>query len=253
MTQLVFEFARQESPLAVRALRPFFYYFGGKRRCAPLYPAPRYGKIIEPFAGAAGYSTLYADRDVTLRDASPVVCGVWDYLIHATEQEILSLPVPVAHVDELAVCQEARWLIGFWLNTGTAHPSKQPSKWMRDGWRPHSCWGQTVRAMLASQVGRIRHWGVSCGDYSESPDEEATWFVDPPYKVVGERHYPSKVDDYAALAVWCRSRLGQVIVCERGGADWLPFTPLGRIKTLCGKSGKVHSEEAVYYQNGKEV
>lgn len=44
--------------------------------------------------------------------------------------------------------------------------------------------------------------------------------------------------DFDALATWCRSRTGQVIVCEQQGATWLPFTPLadalnsqGKIKT----------------------
>lgn len=31
--------------------------------------------------------------------------------------------------------------------------------------------------------------------------------------------------DYAVLADWCRTRRGQVMVCEQDGAEWLPFVP----------------------------
>ena len=37
---------------------PLFCYFGSKYRAAPHYPKPLYPHIIEPFAGAAGYSLL---------------------------------------------------------------------------------------------------------------------------------------------------------------------------------------------------
>ncbi len=32
--------------------------------------------------------------------------------------------------------------------------------------------------------------------------------------------------DFVALGSWCQQRLGQTIVCEYEGADWLPFVPL---------------------------
>ena len=54
-------------------LRPFIRYYGGKWRAAPLYPAPMHSTIIEPFAGAAGYSMRYPDRDVILVERYPVI------------------------------------------------------------------------------------------------------------------------------------------------------------------------------------
>ena len=55
---------------------------------------------------------------------------------------------------------------------------------------------------------------------------EASWFVDPPYQNQGKHyHYGPENVDFAMLGNWCRTRLGQVIVCENEGADWLPFTP----------------------------
>ena len=61
---------------------------------------------------------------------------------------------------------------------------------------------------------------------------EATWFIDPPYRVAG-RHYRFGPDDidYVSLGEWCRERPGLVIVCENAGADWLPFRPLDETKT----------------------
>lgn len=95
-------------------MKPFFCYFGGKWRAAPRYPQPRFATIIEPFAGAAGYATRYADRNVRLYDVNPVVVGVWDYLIKASPSDVMGLPTKITSTDDLppSVPQEARWLIG---------------------------------------------------------------------------------------------------------------------------------------------
>jgi hypothetical protein len=53
----------------------------------------------------------------------------------------------------------------------------------------------------------------------------ATWFIDPPY-VDGGKSYRYSEIDYPKLAAWCLRLRGQVIVCERQGADWLPFRML---------------------------
>lgn len=208
-------------------LKPFFKYFGGKWRIAPRYPAPEHDILIEPFAGAAGYSLRYPDRKVVLVEPYDVLVGIWCYLIDVQPSEILALPdVPDdGTVDDLNVCQEAKWLIGFWVNAGTERPCQSPSKWMREGKAPGTFWGRQARQRIASQVEHIRHWCVIHGDYSSLPDHvEATWFVDPPYQVRGTRYVHSNLD-YATLGAWCRSRQGQVMVCENEGADWLPFQP----------------------------
>jgi hypothetical protein len=138
-------------------LRPFFTYFGGKWRAAPRYPAPAFDRIVEPFAGAAGYSLRYPERRVMVNDLDPAVSGLWRYLIAVSPEEILRLPERIEHVDEIRGPQEARWLVGFWLNKGMTAPCKTPSKWMRDGWRPDSQWGEAIRLRIASQVEHIRH------------------------------------------------------------------------------------------------
>lgn len=233
-------------------LRPFFGYYGGKWRDTPkLYPAPAHDHIIEPFAGSAGYSLRYASRRVTLCERDPILAGIWRYLVGVSEKEVRSLPdVPLdGSIDDLnGVCQEARWLIGFWLNRGVALPRKRPSKWMRDRIRPGSFWGERVRETIARQVSQIRHWKIVEGDYRDVRVRgAATWFVDPPYQIAG-RHYrfgPSTIC-YDELREWVLARRGQVIVCENVGADWLPFISADDTKTT--RAGR-RSIEAVWIRS----
>lgn len=199
------------------------------------YPKPRHATIVEPFAGSAGFSLRYADRRVVLCEIDPVIASVWRYLIGVSPQEIRSIPdVPLGgSVDDLPVPQEARWLVGFWVNRGVSRPRNKPSRWMREGIRPGSFWGDRVRSSIASQVDSIRHWRLFECDYRSCPVVgPATWFVDPPYQGAGKHYtFGSSGIDYQELGGWCRSRVGQVIVCENEGACWLPFRPLADIKT----------------------
>jgi site-specific DNA-adenine methylase len=228
-------------------LKPFLSYFGSKWRVSPHYPQPQHQTIIEPFAGAAGYSLRYPERNVKLYDADPTIVCVWDFLIHASPEEIRALPVKVEHVDELHVCQEAKWLIGFWLNKGTTRPSKTPGKWMRtyQSTQTGTYWSEAIRQRLASQVAHIRHWTIKQASYDSIPNMAATWFVDPPYAEAG-KHYKFHDLDYPRLGNWCRSRNGQVIVCENTGADWLPFRAFRTIKGLEGKRGGKKSVEVIW-------
>lgn len=218
-------------------LKPFFCFYGGKWRAAPQYPQPKHNLIIEPFAGAAGYSTRYPDRQVKLFDVDPIIVGLWQYLIKAKPQEILDLPLLGIDqsVDNFNICQEAKWLIGFWLNKGASAPRKTPSSWMRSGIRPKSMWGIEIRTRLALQVLKIKHWSCNLSSYVNILNENATWFIDPPYQKAG-KYYRYKAIDYAALADWSRQRLGQSMVCEAKGADWLPFRSLGSFKANNGRS-----------------
>jgi hypothetical protein len=230
-------------------LKPFFCFFGGKWRAAPRYPKPELNTIIEPFAGAAGYATRYPDRKVILIEKDPIIAALWRYLITASAATILSLPlVPMnGSVDSLDVCPEARSLIGFWMNKGTTRPAHIPGLWMRQGLRPNSFWGPTIRQRIASQVNAISHWTIVEGDYQQSPDIEATWFIDPPYQDAGSAYKCSARDiDFQQLQCWCRSRSGQVMVCENEGANWLPFEPFLTIKGTEGKRRTARSREALW-------
>lgn len=176
-----------------RGLRPFFGFYGGKWRDTPKhYPPPRYDTIVEPFAGSAGYSVRYADRKVILGEKDEVIYGVWHYLIHVSSDEVRAIPdlEPGQSVADLDIPQEARWLVGFWLNRGASRPRTGPSAWMRDGIRPGSFWGDRVRETIALQVDSIRHWKVYNCSYETLPSHvrgHATWFIDPPYQKQASR------------------------------------------------------------------
>ena len=230
-----------------KGLRPFFGFYGGKWRDARSYPAPMHRTVVEPFAGSAGFSVRHAHLDIVLCEADPVIASVWTYLTKVKPKEILKIPdVPLnGTVEDLNLVQEAEWLVGFWLNRGAPRPRKRPSKWMRDRIRPGSFWGDRARETIASQVEYIRHWKVHNCSYEHCPVlGPATWFVDAPYQRAGKHYvYGSEGLDFNTLGHWCRSRAGQVIVCEGAGADWLPFRGLAEIKTT--RAGR-RSKEVVW-------
>lgn len=231
------------------SLKPFWCYYGGKFRAAPHYPAPKYNTIIEPFAGAAGYSLRHYQRNIILCEADPLVANLWAYLIRVSAEEIRRIPTGVGHVDEVPGPQEARHLVGFWFNKGTERPYLTPSRWMRDNNRPNSFWGEVIRERIATQVDKIRHWKVRYGSYVDLANQQATWFVDPPYDNDAGKRYKHQIEDYTALGAWCRTRQGQTIVCENVGASWLPFTYFKHTKSLEGAHGKARSAEAIWVSN----
>lgn len=231
----------------MKPLRPFFSYYGAKWRIAKTYPAPEYPVVIEPFAGSACYSLHHHDRRVVLVEKNPVLAGIWAYLVSATPAEIRRLPFlrPDQTVEDLkGIPQEARDLIGFWCCRSGAAPAKGPNAWMKkhaEGY-PGSFWGPRAKERIASQVEAIRHWEIWQGDYRECLNRvnPATYFVDPPYQEAGKFYtYGPDQLDYPALAEWCRTRNGQVIVCENEGANWLPFQPHKEIWGTRKKSKEV--------------
>lgn len=230
-------------------MRPFFGFYGGKWRDAlKHYPPPDHDTVVEPFAGSAGYAVRYAGRRVILGEIDPVIYGVWEYLISVKASEILAIPdvEPGQSVNDLPIPQEARWLVGFWLNRGASRPRIGPSAWMRDGIRPGSFWGERVRQMIATQVDLVRHWEVHNTSYEDLPfSGKATWFIDPPYQKQGQHYrFGAARIDYPALGEWCRTRQGQVIVCENEGADWLPFTPLA-VEQMVAEQGQTLDDVSV--------
>jgi site-specific DNA-adenine methylase len=231
--------------------RPFLSYYGGKFRAAHHYPPPSCPRLIEPFAGSAGYACRYPHLSVTLYDIDPIICGVWEYLIRSSRLDILSLPLLplVGHVDDLPshVCQEAKWLIGFWLGRGTWYPRDQHSAWGKTGDYEGHFWSVKTRAAIAEQVQYIQHWRVSNRSYTEVANRTATWFVDPPYSSSAGRRYTFNQIEYSHLASWCQTRQGQVLVCEHNGADWLPFEHLVSIQSAKGKRRhQLQSHESVW-------
>lgn len=224
-------------------LKPFWRYYGGKYRAAPRYPTPQYGTIVEPFAGAAGYAMRYPHLQIVLVEKYPVIAEIWRYLIGVSDAEIRRIPLDPQSVDDLPgwVPAPAKNLIGWWFNNATTAPCKTLSagrlKLAQMG-RKLEGWTIATRERVASQLQYIRHWRIIEGDFTEAPDVEATWFIDPPYNNKAGREYVlgSGDIDYSVLGRWCQNRQGQVIVCENEGATWLPFLPFAVLKP--GVNGK---------------
>jgi len=213
-------------------------YYGRKTKVVKHYPRPKYGLIIEPFAGTAVYS-LYEDNwknEVILADKYDVITKIWNYLKQAKEEDILRLPVlkKGERVPEY-LAEEEKYLIGFCINRGSSIPKKAASS--------YNSW-ERYKEVIASNLHKIRHWQILNCDYRELENKEATWFIDPPYAHGGSYYkHNSKSINYEELAEWCKSRKGQVIVCENTKADWLPFKPLADMRGT-----KFTTTEAVWYK-----
>jgi 16S rRNA G966 N2-methylase RsmD len=109
----------------------------------------------------------------------------------------------------------ARKLIGFCINGGSSQPKNTGQKF--------SNWNE-VKRDISKQLYKIRHWKIIQGSHSDIDNQVATWFIDPPYQIGGEWYViGSDKINYPKLALWCKSRHGQVIVCENTKANWLPF------------------------------
>jgi len=205
-------------------MKPLFLMYGGKHNLAKRLGPPQRDHVIEPFGGSAGYSCYWEPKQVTLIERDPTIYGVWKFLQRSAPKDIMRLPVAIDSVDELPqrVCQEAKWLIGFWFNHGLAQPAVRRSNWARQPRHRASFWSHTIRLRVATQIEKIRAWKIVHGSWHNAPNVAAHWHVDPPYTVAGKLYRYNEVD-YLALADWCRTRKGHVQVCETTGADWLPF------------------------------
>lgn len=235
--------------MAVSGLRPFWRYYGAKWRIAPRYPKPRHRTIIEPFAGAAGYSLRYPDHDVILVEKYHVIAEIWRWLIAATPDEVREIPTVEAVADLPAwVPDGARHLVGMCMRPQSSRPSAVLADVLRRRKRsPVEGWTAAMRERVALQSTAIKHWHVIEGDYTKAPDIDATWLIDPPYRGKPGRRFvcSSAKLDYPALASWCRARRGQTIVCEAAGADWLPFAQFGSVRGMSGAP----SREAIWWQD----
>lgn len=238
-------------------LRAFFKYFGAKHRAIAKYPHPKHEIIVEPFAGSAAYALYHAHdgtkrRRVFLYDVDPTIVSLWRWLIQASSDEIMALPLlePGQRVSELRVCAPAKALIGFWMRTGSPTPRDTPSPWAKNPDYADRFWGEGIRARIARQVPFIKHWQCDLASYTTAPNFEATWFIDPPYqhKGGGYVHGTSGID-FVELKRWVQKRRGYAIVCEQEGADWLPgFRHLVDIRSNVNVKGEAarKSREVIY-------
>jgi hypothetical protein len=144
-------------------------------------------------------------------------------------------------------CEEQRLLCGFLCGFGFPSPRKTATPRLRN--RPNAM-NYTIKK-IASELYKIRHWEILHGEYDMLPNHSATWFVDPPYQFGGHVYvHSNKKIDFKQLAYFCQSRNGQVIVCEGGGADWLPFRPFINQNVLSGRTRElVWYNQPEYYAN----
>ncbi len=215
-----------------------FYYFGRKSRLADLYPAPRHELVIEPFAGSMAYTLYHQPTRAIGIELDDTVVEVWSKICGLTAQELLDYPEP-----KRGDRTEDRWC----MMAGGSHGTAKAKSYL---------WTERMERDLRKQKRMAaryvdyakQHIEYKSGKYQDAPDEEATWFIDPPYQNI-KRGYRRDVD-YKELADWCKKRRGLVIVCEQSGADWLPFKPLENIK---GTNNKRTSEVVWLALNGKEI
>lgn len=208
-------------------------YFGSKSKIVKYYEPPKYDKIIEPFAGTAKYALMYYDKEVTLVEKYDVIYNIWKYLQDAHPADILSLPdvEPSNRIPKTGY-QPADHLMYYCCSRGNALPGHTAGKFCN--------WNQN-KEKIARDLYKIRHWKIIHGSYEDLKNEKATWFIDPPYQKLGYR-YKHHDMNYPQLAKWCKSRQGQVIVCENEDGSWMDFKPL---KKMTG--GKHTKMEVVWY------
>lgn len=218
-----------------------FYYYGRKKQIARHYPAPQFDTIVEPFAGAASYALFGSNwkRNVILIEKDRRVADIWRWLIEdATPESILSLPdLRVGEKSsEFLHIVHAATKMAFKYKTIKVTPV------LERNW-------EISKRVMAESVSKVRHWKIINADYTSSPDIEATWFIDPPYKSSPGNGYEhgSRQIDYESLATWVHSRRGQLICCEGEFGDYLPFRPLLKLSGVAGKS----SDELIYYRSCK--
>jgi site-specific DNA-adenine methylase len=199
-----------------------FSYYGSKSKIVGYYPPPKYKKIIEPFAGSARYSLRFWQNDVLLVDKYSIIVRTWKWLQSCERNDILKLPIMKLGetLDDFNLTEDEKIFMGFVVQHGTTGLRKTVSSYAVDGIR------QNLKN-IADQLFKIKHWIIKEGDYRDLDNEDATWFIDPPYQHGGHEYkFSNKQIDFNELALWCQTRRGHIIVCENTKADWLPFKPM---------------------------
>ena len=158
-----------------------WHYFGGKYAAAPKYAPPRHGTIVEPFAGAAGYSCYWLSKNPTTKavlvERDPRIVDAWRRILAATPNEILAWPTPTIPGRSSDI-----------IITGTAGagPLRAESHVITTRIIAKFHASRSRIAWLRGTIGdRIE---VVEGDYRDAPDIEASWFIDPPYQHQGHQY-----------------------------------------------------------------
>jgi hypothetical protein len=215
-------------------------YYGSKNRISHVYPTPTYPRIRETCAGAGNFSLRHFEKECILYDKSPMVITIWKHLQACSFQDIMKLPnLPKGTVIDRSMfdCDGEYFLMKFMIVQAAYGGNNVVSKWgaMRF---------ESNRRRVANNLFKIKHWQFYCDSYENIPNDECTWFIDPPYQFGGHKYpFSNRAIDFKHLGDWCKERMGQVIVCENTKADWLPFVP------VCEMNGVQHKTTEAIWTN----
>lgn len=218
-----------------------FYYYGAKNLLSRYYPNPEYNVILEPFAGSAAYSCYHLSKNdklsAILCDKDEFVAQAWDFLLNCSESDILNFPTP--DIGEYAY--------DFLIKTCAVSNASSKCNKMKYTERLDRVFQIQKRRIIKLLPIRSRIKFIY-GNYDSVDDVEGTWFIDPPYQIVNKngsvfqngdgysKSCNSANMDFGELSKFCLDRKGQLIVCEKEGSDWLPFTEFRKNKTSLNKS-----------------
>jgi len=223
-----------------------FSFYGGKSKISHLYSKPKYDIIIEPFAGSAAYAFRHWEHEVVINDLNSSVIEIWKFLLSPDAADLVEKYVPeIVEAGQLISDMNLpnkglELLLRSEANRGT-----QGTKYTVNQITSMAaiCWNARLKKKLIKEViPKVRHWKLIEGHYLDLFNQLATWFIDPPYSNQAGSKYKINAVNFTELSIWCQNRLGQVIVCENAGANWLPFD------SLCERRG-VKSR----YQRSKAV
>jgi len=204
-----------------------FYFLGAKGRLGPYYPYPQHDLIVEPFAGAGGYSAYHLAwgraQEALLVDADSRVIEMWERLLAMTPDQVLDLPGLRPGQRTNDPLHQTVMSSNSWGSIGRSGSASRVTPRMVRMWPSMQ---RRIARLLPYCKDRVT---LIQGDYRAAPDVEATWFVDPPYQITSSGRVNSGYlmsPDYNELASWASTRQGLVLACDQQGADWLPFRPL---------------------------
>jgi len=244
----------------MKVVHPLFKWFGSKWQSAVRYPEPLYPEIVEPFAGGAGYSLRYPDRQILICENNLHLAVLWPWLIgEATEAMIRDIPINVpigTDIRTMGLSTGQEHLLKSWQRTNSVGDCWTISKW---GHLPGQ-WTANTRARVAEDVGAIKHWQFQTDGLAvmrAGATEPGTWFVDPLYEF--NYQYGIKAPhDYLELGALCRAIPGQIVVCEaicpKTGArpKWLPFQDFGESVTSRRKAHENHHSKELIWTNSSK-
>ena len=199
-----------------------FSYYGGKSKIIKYYPMPKYNTIIEPFAGSARYCLRFFEKQCWINDSYNTIYNIWNWIQNAKTEDLNKFPNIQKGQDirNFNLDKPIEQLLGFAINYSVPYPH-----YIYTTWAARDNEILRLKKRLLKYIEKLGHWKITNEDYLKLPNIEATWFIDPPYQFGGKRYIKNKIN-YKELAEWCKSRKGQIIVCENSKANWLPFVPL---------------------------